>query len=283
MKRYSAKKTLKAIAIIFTTWLSVILWMIWGSKSIAITKYDIISNKIPKSFQGFRIAQISDYHNGTFNKDNKQLLQKLKECNPNIIVITGDFFDGKKKSNFDKCFEFIKEAVKLAPVYYTTGNHERSLKEYKQLSEQLEEMGVIVLEDKSVSIKKENELIHLIGIHDLNFHKDKTSQGVQKRIENLMKKDTYNILLSHRPEIFEDYVETGVDLVLTGHTHGGQFSIPFIGGVYAPHQGFLPKYDAGLFIENNTNMIISRGLGESSIPLRFNNRIEIVLVELRNE
>ena len=92
----------------------------------------------------------------------------------------------------------------------------------------------------------------------------------------------YTILLSHRPELFDLYVETEMDLVFSGHAHGGQFRLPFVGGLVAPNQGFFPKYDAGQFNEENTTMIVSRGVGNSIIPIRFNNRPEIVLVTLRN-
>lgn len=93
----------------------------------------------------------------------------------------------------------------------------------------------------------------------------------------------YNLLLSHRPELFETYKDSGIDLVLTGHAHGGQFRLPFIGGLIAPNQGFFPKYDSGLYTDGRTNMVVSRGLGNSIIPLRFNNRPEIVIVELVEE
>lgn len=162
-----------------------------------------------------------------------------------------------------------------------TGNHEKSIREYQDLKQHLEEIGVTVLENEMTSIERNGKSISLLGIQDLNFQKK--TKSIQSAIQGLMKENTYNILLSHRPEIFEDYICSNVDLVFTGHTHGGQFRIPFIGGIYAPHQGFFPKYDAGLFVKNNTTMIINRGLGQSSIPLRFNNNPEIVLVELHSK
>lgn len=93
--------------------------------------------------------------------------------------------------------------------------------------------------------------------------------------------DGFCILISHRPEFFNEYVATGVDLVLSGHTHGGQFRIPFVGGLVAPHQGFFPKYDVGMYTENNTSMIVSRGIGNSIIPIRFNNRPEVIVIKLQ--
>ena len=90
----------------------------------------------------------------------------------------------------------------------------------------------------------------------------------------------YVVLLSHRPELFNSYVENNVDLVFSGHAHGGQFRIPFIGGIVAPNQGVFPKYDAGIFTEGNTNMVVSKGVGNSIIPFRVNNRPEVILIEL---
>lgn len=273
-------KILKAIFVIFAVWSSFLLWIVYQNKNIQITKYDITNSKIPKSFDKFRIVQISDYHNGTFAKNNEKLIQKIFDCNPDIIVITGDLFDGKDE-DFSLCFDLIERLIKFAPVYFVTGNHEKSIREYQDLKQHLEEIGVTVLENEMTPIEKNGEGISLLGIQDLNFQKK--TKSIQSAIQGLMKENTYNILLSHRPEIFEDYVCSNVDLVFTGHTHGGQFRIPFIGGIYAPHQGFFPKYDAGLFVKNNTTMIINRGLGQSSIPLRFNNNPEIVLVELHSK
>ena len=94
-------------------------------------------------------------------------------------------------------------------------------------------------------------------------------------------KDTFTLLLSHRPELFEVYTENNIDLALTGHAHGGQIRLPFVGGVIAPHQGFFPEYDGGLYIKEETSMVVSRGIGNSIFPFRFNNRPEVVLIELQ--
>ena len=151
----------------------------------------------------------------------------------------------------------------------------------------LSEAGVNVLENQIVEITREGESITLMGIDDPSFQENYLfgdSEGVAKQaIETLLRvSDGYTVLLSHRPELFELYVETGMDLVFSGHAHGGQFRLPFIGGLVAPNQGFFPKYDAGLFSEENTNMIVSRGVGNSIVPVRFNNRPEIILVTLSN-
>ena len=144
----------------------------------------------------------------------------------------------------------------------------------------------MILENQKIQITREGESITLMGIDDPSFQEDYLfgdSESVARQaIENLQNEsDGYTILLSHRPELFDLYVDTGMDLVFSGHTHGGQFRLPFIGGLVAPNQGFFPEYDAGLFSEGSTTMIVSRGVGNSIIPIRFNNRPEIVVAELK--
>ena len=176
--------------------------------------------------------------------------------------------------------------MKIAPVYFVSGNHEARVSEYEDLKMGLAEAGVIVLENQKVEITRDGEAITLMGIDDPSFQESYLfgdAESVAKQaIEMLQSEsDGYTVLLSHRPELFELYVKTGMDLVFSGHAHGGQFRLPFIGGLVAPNQGFFPKYDAGQFTEENTTMIVSRGVGKSIIPIRFNNRPEIILAELK--
>ena len=186
-------------------------------------------------------------------------------------------------------FDFVKKAVQIAPVYFVTGNHEANFSHYDQFKTGLEASGVTVLEDEAIQLVYNNEMITLIGLSDPDF----TIKGdmfnevpamVNTKLNSLIDdENSYTILLSHRSELFETYVCCGVDLVLCGHAHGGQFRLPFIGGLVAPNQGLFPKYDSGLYTDGKTNMVVSRGLGNSIIPFRFNNRPEVVLVELNTE
>lgn len=220
-------------------------------------------------------------------KNHKQLLELLSESKPDIIVITGDFVDAGH-TDIDVAFDFAKVAVNIAPVYYVTGNHEASLSQYDELKTGLEAIGVIVLEDEAIQLKHEKETITLIGLSDPNFTLKGDMFGeapamVSTKLNSLVDDESsYTILLSHRPELFESYAHCNIDLVLSGHAHGGQFRLPFIGGLIAPDQGIFPKYDAGLFTNGSTNMIVSRGLGNSIIPIRFNNRPEVIVIELLN-
>lgn len=282
-KNFSPKKAAAFCAV--SVLMALVIWTIWGNTALMESTVTISSSRIPPAFSGFCIAQISDLHNAEFGKDNSTLLRMLSESEPDMIVITGDLVDSAH-TDIDTALAFATEAVRIAPVYYVTGNHEARLTEYNRLRNGLETAGVTVLEDQTVWLERDGEKILLIGLSDPNFAVKGDMFGevpsmVGKRLESLTgSESSYTILLSHRPELFETYVDCGIDLVLSGHAHGGQFRLPFIGGLVAPNQGLFPKYDAGLYTDGSTDMIVSRGIGNSIIPLRFNNRPEIVLAEL---
>ena len=259
-------------------------WTLWANTALEVNEYEIVNDRIPQGFDGFRIAQISDIHNAEFGERNEKLIQLLSQTDPDIIVITGDLIDSRH-TDIEIALDFARQAVKLAPVYYVSGNHEARVREYEDLKMGLAEAGVVILEIQKAQITREGESITLMGIDDPSFQEDYLfgdSESVARQaIENLQNEsDGYTVLLSHRPEQFNLYVDTGMDLVFSGHAHGGQFRLPFVGGLVAPNQGFIPKYDAGQFTQENTTMIVSRGVGNSIIPIRVNNRPEIVVATL---
>ena len=285
MKKRLSKKALISVCTLIAVLLVLIIWTIWGNTALMVSTVTVSSNRIPTAFNGFLIAQVSDLHNAVFGENNAELLQILSECKPNIIVVTGDLVDAEH-TDIDVALDFAKEAAQIAGTYYVTGNHEGSLSQYDELKTGLESMGVVVLEDTSMQLEYNGEKVTLIGLSDPSFTLKGNMLGevpamVDTKLRGLIgDKDDYTILLSHRPVLFETYVNCGVDIVLSGHAHGGQFRLPFIGGLVAPNQGLFPKYDAGLYTKGDTNMIVCRGLGNSIIPIRFNNRPEIVLLEL---
>ena len=284
MMKKPNKKTVLIVSVLVILCLGI--WTLWGNIAIEVNEYEIVSDRIPEAFAGFRIAQVSDLHNKDFGEGYGQLLTLLSEINPDIIVVTGDLIDSRQ-TDLDVALEFAWQAGKIARVYSVSGNHEARVPEYEDLKTGLVKAGVVILENQKVEITREGESITLMGIDDPSFQEDYLfgdSESVARQaIEDLQNEsDGYTILLSHRPELFDLYVETGMDLVFSGHAHGGQFRLPFVGGLVAPNQGFFPKYDAGQFAGENTTMIVSRGVGNSIIPIRFNNRPEIVLVTLRN-
>lgn len=293
-RHHRQRKTLQgkkrmALFVFLAAFTALAVWTLWGNKALMIEeiKITVSGSRLPASFSGLRIAHISDLHNEEFGEGNEKLLQMISQSRPDIIVITGDLVDSMR-TDIGVALAFAEESAKIAPTYYVTGNHEAILprQEYETLKTGLEVAGVNVLENEALRLERGGEEIVLIGLADPDFTiKSSLFREVPAMIETKLKsliggENDYTILLCHRPELFDVYVSARIDLALSGHAHGGQFRFPFVGGLIAPDQGFFPKYDAGLFTENHTNMVISRGLGNSIIPLRFNNRPELILIEL---
>ena len=253
--------------------------------TLEVSTYQIASNKIPNEFNNYKIIQISDFHNNTSSKLTKKIVEKIKNQKPNIIVITGDLIDSTK-TNVDIAIDMIKEIIEIAPIYYVTGNHEARTNEYDNLKSQMIELGVKILENEAQEIQLNNSTINILGINDPSFYKESDildSKIVKNNMENIQyNEDNFTILLSHRPEVFKIYVEKNIDLVFTGHAHGGQIRLPFIGGIIAPNQGTFPEYTDGIYREKDTTMVVSRGIGNSIIPFRVNNRPELMIVELKS-
>lgn len=261
------------------------IWVYWGNNAIEVTHLYIEDKLIPESFNGFTIVQISDLHNKEFGEGQHKLLKKIYDVKPDLIAVTGDIIDSRD-ADFKMALDLIEEAIRIAPVYYVTGNHEAWSKSYKDLEKQLRQIGVIILDDKMVRIIRGKETIQLIGLSDPDFTLkndwfDERRAMLNKKLQDIAKADSaYKILLAHRPELVDVYAKNSINLVLSGHAHGGQFKIPFLGGVIAPDQGFFPKYTEGVYKIGGTKMIVSRGLGNSIIPIRINNRPELVVVTL---
>lgn len=274
----------KVIFFIILLLFIVIGWLIWSNKTIKTTDITVSSNNLPTEFNNYKIAHISDFHNAEFGEKNSKIIDILKNQNPDIIAVTGDLVDSNH-TNIDIAVSFMKQAVKIAPCFYVTGNHEAWTEQYDELESKLIECGVNVLHDTYFYLEKNCTKIKLVGIDDPSFTKgyELTEESIiETKLKEFELEDSYTILLSHRPEYFKTYVNSNIDLVLTGHAHGGQFRLPFIGGLVAPNQGLFPKYDSGLFTENNTNMVVSRGIGNSIIPVRINNRPEVIIIKLQS-
>ncbi len=261
------------------------VWIYMGNTQIKVTSYEIKSSKITQDFHDFKIVQVSDLHNATFGKEQKNLIKLIEQQQPDIIAVTGDLIDSRR-TNIEVAMTFIKKAITIAPVYYVNGNHEARIKTYDSLVKQMVEAGVIILDDARMSFEKGNSMIDIMGLVDPDFFDDdlNVSSSLDTRIKQIgVDKHIFTILLSHRPEYFKAYVKHELDLVLSGHAHGGQIRLPWIGGIYAPNQGFFPQYAEGQFIENKTSMIVSRGLGNSIIPIRVNNNPELITIILKQE
>lgn len=260
-------------------------YFIWfQNNSIATSQTVVRLVNLPVEFDQFKIVHLSDLHNKSFGEDQHVLIKKVSELQPDIIVFTGDLIDSDRAGD-DAGLILMKELMAVAPVYYVSGNHEWWSGTFSSLERSLNDIGVQVLRNAHNTLEKGKDKINVVGIddpaYDMNGQSEKliVEQDIFKLREEL-EEQTFTILLSHRPELLPLYAEYGFDMVFSGHAHGGQFRLPFTQGLVAPNQGFLPTYTAGKHELDHTVMIVSRGLGNSIIPLRLFNRPEIVAVTL---
>ena len=252
--------------------LVLLAWVLWANTALEVNEWRVQTEVLPASFDGFRIAQVSDLHNTSHWRD---AVAALVLAQPDIIVLTGDLIDSRQ-TDVDSALEFVRAASEIAPCYYVTGNHESRVREWYSLRRGLLEAGVTVLENAKTEVIHEGEAITLLGLMDPAFGADSASV-----LEALTAgEEGFTILLSHRPELMELYAAYGVDLVFAGHAHGGQVRLPVVGGLIAPDQGLFPRYDEGMYRMEGTDMLVSRGVGNSILPLRINNRPEIVVAVL---
>lgn len=271
--RSNRKKYIKS-ALVLLIVIALLLFCSYQNRHLETTYYTYKAEQLGADLEGYRIVQISDLHNVKFGKNNQKLVDRIRECEPDMIVLTGDLVDSNH-TNVDRAVQFVDEIVKICPVYYVTGNHEYWLEksEYDELMDGLVSAGVVILDNQVVEISRGDAKFRLVGLDDRSLA-DGTLEALLSDEKEL------TVVLAHEPQYFARYAGTGVDLVLSGHAHGGQFRLPFVGGIVAPDQGFLPEYTAGEYYMNGTEMIVSRGLGNSVIPVRLFNYPEIVCVEL---
>lgn len=271
------------IIILIIILLSIFLY--YQNNKLDMTKYNLRSNDISSSVT---IVQLSDLHSKPF----KKVLDKLTEINPDIIVITGDYINDHGK-NLSQMLEYGKKLVQIAPVYYITGNHERRLDYFEGLMEDLKNIGFNVLLNELASICINNNTINILGLDenqasfdDYKARKNGTFQykDMSSYFNNLSQLNGFKIVLSHFPENFKgikelNYSQYDFDIQLSGHAHGGQFIMPFVGPLFSPGQGVFPKYARGSF-GNHPMLIISRGLGNAEFPFRLFNHPEINIVKI---
>lgn len=263
---------------------AVAVFLYWQDNGVAATKYSYSNKKIPPAFDGFKIVHISDLHNKRFGKDQKSLVKIIDDSKPDIIVITGDIIDCHR-TNLKSAMELVRAAVKIAPVYYAAGNHECKSNLYDKLSPMLEAAGVHVLNNQSAEISRQGAVITVMGVRDIEFLKQTQKSKALNKFRAVLsdvckQKAGFTMLLAHRPELFQEYASQNVELVFSGHAHGGQVRLPVIGGLFAPGQGWKPKYTGGFYYINSSALLVSRGLGNSEFPFRVFNRPEVILLTL---
>lgn len=284
VKSWSVKKLI-TIAIIF---IGLLLFFYLQNNLIHVTDITIQSPKLSKTFDGYKVVHLSDLHGKSFGKNQKSLVKKIKDLQPDLIVFTGDLVDSRRYKEEDS-IGLIGQITELAPVYYVTGNHEWRSRSFSTLEKALIDNHVHVLHNTFDRIKKDKDEIYILGVDDPSLRdswmdeEETMKDHIEFSMKELPEEDGFKILLSHRPELFSLYSEYNIDLTFSGHAHGGQIRLPFIGGLVTPHQGFFPKYTAGMYTKNDAILIVSRGLGNSIFPQRIFNRPEIVMVTLKIE
>jgi predicted MPP superfamily phosphohydrolase len=269
----------KLVKLIFTIIILILALSLYLSNFIIETsRYEIKNTKLPVSFDGFRIAQLSDLHGRDINN---KIMKVIKKTQPHVIVITGDLVDDDKQ--WETVANLLNDLVKLAPVYYVSGNHEWGDCDMEALFQGLEKCGVRTLRNDYVKLTVGTDNIILAGVDDPNGYADMKTPSQLAQELAAGEGDTYKILLSHRPDDFPEYAALGFDLVFSGHIHGGLMRLPYIGGLFSPGMDFLPDYSGGLYYEGQSTLVLSRGLaGVLKIPRLFN-RLDIPVVTLRLE
>ena len=279
------------IYVIFVSILIIYTLIYISNNCLVIRKYNIKNKKISDKFNGLKIVHISDVHSKIFGKNNEKVIQKVKDINPDIIIMSGDIID-KREKDMDKFINMYKEIYLKYPVYYSIGNHERKLGyiKYKEYINKLRKLGVHVIINGKEKMVKDNEeiIINALKFREnmqpkkLTFNrKNKYIKYMYNKLKNI-DNTKFNILIAHDPENFKLYKELEMDLIFSGHVHGGLIRF----GKYcllSPRRKFFPKYSYGKTQEDGITIITSSGMGNASIPIRLFNRPEIVEVILNKE
>lgn len=243
-----------------------------------ISRYEVKSQKLPESFDGFKIVQLSDLHGAEFGEDGMGLVEKVKELEPDIIALTGDFVTDE--GDLAAVEKLAARLTELCPVYFVSGNHEFGSGLAVKVRNILERAGVKYLSNEYLTISRGEDGILLGGVEDPLAYADMLSPDELAQKMNDAAPDAFKILLGHRNYWMTEYPELPVDLIFCGHAHGGLIRIPGVGGLIGTDRRLFPDFDAGQFNNGRYTLIVSRGLGNSvSIPRVFN-RPEIVCVEL---
>ena len=238
-----------------------------------------------------KIVQLSDLHNKSFGKDNSRLIHAIREQNPDLIIVSGDMYTSLPGKETIAAQKLMEELAKSYSVYYANGNHEQKTREeteefgslYEDYRKKLSGIGIHFLSNEHVYLKDYNISLYGLEIHRRYYRKfRKQILGADRVQEYLGVPDpgSFHMMIAHNPDFFEDYAAWGADLVFAGHVHGGLMRLPVLGGVIAPSMKLFPKYDGGEFHEGNAAMILSRGLGTHTLPIRIFNPGELVVVKL---
>lgn len=275
------KKRLIVIACIIGVLLLAFLISLYISNyCIKTSRYTIESDKVQTHV---RIALISDLHSKEFLDGNESLYSKIEQNHPDLILTVGDMISGDNTSN--EALDYLKEVLsslgEIAPVYYSLGNHEIRNHRFEDICKTVTDAGAILLDNTFSDITVNSNKLRLGGISHYRSWDEENNKYISELVDT--DNNTFTLLLCHNPEYYlwgvEDYP---VDLTVSGHTHGGMLKLPFIGPVYAPEQGWFPKYAAGFYTMEKGYLAVTTGLGSSPefLPRVFN-RPEIMIIDVK--
>ncbi len=250
--------------------------------------YRLSSDKISKPV---KFVLLSDLHDKTYGSRNSDLLGAIEEECPDAVLVAGDMLTAGENRDNHVAEDLILALTSQYPVYYGMGNHEAKMNwhrerygnKYDDYMAKMNELGAVVLSNRCVKLKSQNICIFGLDMPERYYKRfKKTPMDADYMQRTLGQADTesYNILLAHNPNYFEEYAQWKADLVLSGHVHGGLVRLPFLGGVVSPSIEFFPRYDGGKFTQDKSTMILSRGLGFHSVEFRMWNPGELVILEL---
>jgi predicted MPP superfamily phosphohydrolase len=295
------------------------VWALIERKLIVTTRYTIASAKYPKKAEATSFVLLADLHNQTFGKNNQRLAGRIEELNPDYIFVAGDMINKKEAAYPSNAYDLLEKLAKKYMIYYAYGNHEQRMEQYGdkinpyidkkasgksaknstldqeklystwvEFKDRLDSMGVIFLDNESVSVAKKDLKYSFTGmsIGTAYFERYSIPDMETEYLKNLISSDQhgeFHILIAHNPFYFPNYLEWGADLVVSGHFHGGMVRLPGIGGMISPQAKFFPKYDAGLYEDKGKHMVVSRGLGSHSIMPRLFNAPELIYIELKSK
>ena len=272
--------TLLVMAVLAVFFLTV---MVIDGNRFHVVEYRLNSDKIKKEHH---FVVLSDLHNKSYGEKNRKLLERIDKLAPEAILIAGDMLTSKPGKSYEVAMDLLKELAKKYSIYYGMGNHETRLFLYpevygdmgKDYEKDLNDVSIQLMRNES---REESDNLRIVGLdmkreYYKRFKKYPMDSGYLQETLGEAQKDKYEILLAHNPDYFEEYAAWGADLVLSGHVHGGMMRLPILGGVVSPAFKFFPKYDGGLFKQGKSTMILSRGLGMHTIPIRIFNPGELV-------
>lgn len=272
----------KRRALLWVAAAALLVWLLLTNLRFEVSHYSVESRRLPAPLDGLVIAQVSDLHNRDWGSG---LTDQLRKAQPDLIVFTGDLIDFRR-GGLGAALRLAQEAAAIAPVYYVSGNHEARSRDFPLLLTGLKEAGVRLLDERQQVFEKAGGALTLLGLSDPAFlgeiTKAQEEEKTRQSLSSLLPEEGgFTLLLSHRPEFFPLYAAHGIDLALCGHAHGGQVRLPLLGPLLAPGQGFFPPYAQGLIQQGDSAMVVSRGLGNSVMPVRVNNTPELVIVTLK--